>query len=347
MTVISPDFPTARLVLPAGDMNDPAYRKEWLTVRRSGIGGSDVASILGLNKRRGPRRVYEEKFGYEQPDNTYMRAGRYLEPVVAEWFQDDTGLKTVTLPGTLAHVDHPHFLVNVDRGVLDAFGRIVAPLEIKTKSEYLADEWEGKEEAPEDAALQAHWGAAVGGWDHSYVAALIGGNRLTVFRQETNDELSAELFRLCGEWYHRHVVEGFPPAVDGLESTTELLAALWDVKPEAVAEIPLDHAKSLRARYFELKAQIEALDNELSTVKNQMRDDAGPNEVVKAGGKPAWTWKQNGPLSESMLRRKYPDVAAEYVTTVQVIDTDRLKTEKPDVYSACRGRRLVIPKKGV
>jgi putative phage-type endonuclease len=333
-----PDAPTARLVLPAD-----APHEDWLAMRRTGIGGSDVAAILGLNKRRGPRRVFEEKHGYTEPDNTYMRAGRYLEPAVAQWFQDDTGLSTVVMPGMFAHLEHSWALANVDRGILSDSGVVVAPLEIKTKSEFLADEWVDKPEAPEDAALQAHWYTAVCGWSHSYVAALIGGNRLTVFRQERNEELVEELFNAASAWYQRHIVEGFPPPVDGLESTTELLAALWDAKPEAVAEVPVDHAKGLRAQRADLKAQIKALTVQVTTVENQMRDDAQENEIVKAGGVEAWTWKQNGNFSESTFRKNHPDLVGQYTRTVQVIDTDRLKADHPVIYRECRGRRLYVP----
>ncbi|KQV93972.1 hypothetical protein [Streptomyces sp. Root369] len=42
--------PTARLILPAGDLDAPDYHRRWLEVRRTGIGGSEVAKILGLNK---------------------------------------------------------------------------------------------------------------------------------------------------------------------------------------------------------------------------------------------------------------------------------------------------------
>ncbi|MBC9729893.1 YqaJ viral recombinase family protein [Streptomyces sp. TRM68367] len=335
-----PDAPTARLLLPRD-----ASEEQWLEVRRTGIGGSDMAAILGLDKRRGPRRVYEEKHGYSEPENSYMRWGRKLEPLIAEGFEEETGLTTAMPPGTLVHLEHSWALANVDRYVLD--GHVVAPLECKSKSEYLADEWEDSEEAPDGPALQAHWYTAVGGWSHSYVAALLGGNRLTIFRQERNEELIKELFAHAEQWYQRHIVEGFPPPVDGLESTKELLAALWEVRPEAVAEIPVDTAKSLRAQRADLKARVKALEAQLVTVENQMRDEAKDAEIVKSNGTVAWTWKQNGNFSATTFREQYPELAAQYVKSVEVIDTDRLKTEHKDIYRKCRGRRLLVPAKGL
>ncbi|MFE3149098.1 YqaJ viral recombinase family protein [Streptomyces sp. NPDC059218] len=338
----SPETPTARLILPAG-----ASEEEWLAVRRTGIGGSDVAAILGLDKRRGPRKVFEEKHGYREPENTYMRAGKYLEPVIAQWFEDETGLKTVNMPGTFAHIEHDWARANIDRGVLDDAGKVVAPLECKNKSEYLKDEWEDTEEAPDGPALQAHWYAGVCGWSHSYVAALVGGNRLRVFWQERNEELIAELFKKCGEWFERHVIEGFPPPVDGLESTKELLAALWEARPEAVAEIPMDKAMSLRDQRADLKAQIKALESQLTAVENEMRDTAKDAEIVRVGKSTAWTWKANGNFAPSRFQAEQPELAASYMRTVQVVDTDRLKTEQPEIYRQYRARCLFVPKKGL
>jgi putative phage-type endonuclease len=336
-----PDAPTARLILPSA-----ASHEEWLTVRRCGIGGSDVAAILGLDDYRGPLRVWEEKAGYQEPENERMKWGKRLEGVIAEAFEEETGLVTAIPAGTFAHLDHPWALANIDRHVLED-GRVVAPMESKNKSEYVAKKWEGNEEAPDSPAIQAHWYTAVGGYSHSYVAALLGGNRLTIFRQERNEELIAELFRICGEWYQRHIVEGVRPPADGNKGTKDFLAALYDVKPEAVTEIPLSEAKALRARRASLKDQAKALEEQLAEVENQMRDRAGEHAVVKAGKGVAWTWKPSGKFSEKTFREKYPEKVAQYTTTVEVIDSARVKAELPEIHTKCRGRVLLVPAKEI
>ncbi|XVV35055.1 YqaJ viral recombinase family protein [Streptomyces sp. CA-100214] len=336
-----PDAPAATLILPAG-----ASREEWLTVRRAGIGGSDVAAILGLDDYRGPLRVWEEKAGYEEPENDRMKWGTRLEGVIAEGFEEETGLVTAIPAGTFAHLDHPWALANIDRHVLED-GLVVAPLELKNKSEYVARKWEGNDEAPDSPAIQAHWYTAVGGYSHSYVAALLGGNRLTVFRQDRNEELIAELFRICGEWYQRHIVEGVRPKADGLKGTKDLLAALYDVKPEAVKEIPLSEAKELRARRASLKDQAKAVDDQLTEVENQMRDRAGNDAIVKSGKGVAWTWKPTGKFSDKQFREKYPERVAEYTTTVEVIDSARVKAELPEIHTKCRARVLLVPAKEI
>ena len=48
--------------------------------RRSGIGGSDLAAIMGLDDYRGPLLVYGSKVdGIDQKGSVAMQRGNYLE----------------------------------------------------------------------------------------------------------------------------------------------------------------------------------------------------------------------------------------------------------------------------
>ncbi|MFM9594166.1 YqaJ viral recombinase family protein [Streptomyces scabiei] len=345
--------PTARLLLASGDLNDPAYRKKWEACRGLGIGGSDVAAIVGLDKYRGPRHVFEEKHGRDVVrDNEAMEIGREIEDFIARMFSKRSGTPIATPPGTLAHVDFPWALVNIDRYALwdenlpaTDMRNIAGPVECKNRSEYQLEEWE---EGPPDApALQCHWGMAVGGFDVGYVAALVGGNKLRWHQVNRDEEMIGHLLEHCGQWYERHILEGFPPPVDGLEATKDLLGRLYEVKPEAIAEVDLRKAKELRAQRADLDAQIKALDKQKTAVENEMRDTAGTAEVVKVGAATAWTWKANGNFSEAKFREAYPEIAAACTRTVEVLDMDLIKSDHEAAYNACRSRRLFIPKKGL
>jgi putative phage-type endonuclease len=343
--------PTARLVLPAGDMDDPEFRAQWEAVRRLGIGGSDVAALVGLDKYRGQRHVFEEKHGrYAARETEAMDIGREIEDFIARLFSKRSATPIATPPGTLAHVDHPWALVNIDRYALwddelpaTDMRNIAGPVECKNRSEYQLEEWE--DGVPDAPALQCHWGMAVGGFDVGYVAALVGGNKLRWHMVRRDEEMIGHLLEFCGQWYERHIVEGFPPPVDGLEATKDLLGRLYEVAPEAIAEVDLRKARELRKERAELDAQIKELTRRKTAVENEMRDTAGTAEIARVGAATAWTWKANGNFSESDFREQYPDLAAQYTKTVEVLDLDRIKTEQEAAYAACRGRRLYVPKK--
>ena len=71
-------------------------RTEWLKARRSGIGGSDVAAILGLSRYKTAVDVYEDKIVTDEPEDTQSQAayfGSVLEDVVAHEFSKRTGMK--------------------------------------------------------------------------------------------------------------------------------------------------------------------------------------------------------------------------------------------------------------
>ena len=73
--------------------------KEWLEYRRLGIGGSDVAAIMGQSPFCTGRDLYYDKRGIrpvvnEDEDNWVAKSvGHRLEELVAEIFSYKTGLK--------------------------------------------------------------------------------------------------------------------------------------------------------------------------------------------------------------------------------------------------------------
>jgi putative phage-type endonuclease len=334
-----PDAPTARLVLPAS-----ASYEEWLDVRRSGIGGSDVAAILGLDGFRSPRHVYEAKHGRgDDGDSEAAEVGREIEDFIAYMFTRRSGVETAPTPGTLANLTRPWMLANVDRFALDPrTGEVLGPVELKNRSEYQAEDWEG-EQPPDGPALQCHWYMAVGGWSHGYVAGLVGGNKLRWFRLERNEELIGYLIEACERWWRRHVVEGFPPPPDGHPATKPLLARLWDVKVEDVVQVSRDRARVLRARREALRAQAKAIGEELALVENTMRLICGEAGIARAGRDTAWTYQPTGTFASSRFREEQPELAAQYTRSVEAVDTARLQADHPEIYERYRARVLHVP----
>ncbi len=56
-----------------------------------GIGSGDIAGILGVDKYNTPYQIYLRKINNEPiPDNAYMKAGRKLEPVIIDYFCEET-----------------------------------------------------------------------------------------------------------------------------------------------------------------------------------------------------------------------------------------------------------------
>jgi putative phage-type endonuclease len=341
--------PEAHVVLPTGDMHDPAYRERWLMERQNGLGGSDVAVLLGFIKGKGPWHVYEDKHGRGKDfDSEAMEFGREMEEPIARVFSRRTGIPVMHPPGMYANTQHPWMLGNIDRLALHPdTGEVDGPVECKNRTEWQLTDWE-QDEAPDAPQIQNLWYQAVGGWRKGYVAACVGGNKLRWHEVERREDLLAHLVQFCGDWWQRHVVEGEEPPADGLPGTKELLAHLWDVQVDKVAEVAVEQARNLRKREAALSAAIERAQHRLNEVQNTMRLIARENEIVKTpGGKVAWTVKQNGTFAPSRFAKEQPELARKYEVTKTAIDTKALAKDHPDIYRQYRGRVLRVPSKEV
>lgn len=342
--------PTARLLAPAG-----IPREEWLGVRRLGAGGSDVAAILGMDKRRGPLHVYLDKRGEleERRDpklDRSARRGQKLESLVAELFAEETGLTVADSPGTLQHADHSWMLVNIDRAVFEIEGGELSGeggvLECKTRTwrSARAEDWRG-DEPPDGPAIQALWGCAVTGYRKAWVAGLVDDD-FRHFQLAYDQELIDHLVKSVSDFWHNHVVPGVPPEPGDLESTDELLSHLWDVKadsmrffsPQEVAE-----ADKLITRRRELLAERKELKRELGEIENTLKARLGDAEIAVAPGRELYYWRRNGTFAPKRFREALPDLAAKYRMKVDVLDVEALKVHQPDEYREHRARQLHVP----
>ena len=339
--------PTGILVAPSDIPED-----EWLALRKTGIGGSDLGAVLGMNKYTSARELYLEKRG-ELPDlprsEFLMRAARWghmHEPLIAAEFGRQYGVKTQRI-GLIRHVDDAYRLANLDRKVL---GCPDGPcgLEIKNRSAYKASEWGPSGDldgVPDIEALQTHHYLAVTGYRHFHVGVLINGNDDRYYRVERDEELVADVVAMEQAFWKR-IQDGDPPPLDGSDAAAELLASLWPADEGAELVLAPGETETLIARRAELKNEAAAVETSLTEVENQLKDLLGDAEIALSEGAQIYTWKRNGQMSVKRLREQYPDVAAKYACQVPGLDMAALKAEQPDVYRACRSRVFRITTTG-
>jgi putative phage-type endonuclease len=179
------------LALPPPDEHD-----RWLEMRRTGLGGSDAAAALGLNRYSSPYKLFCEKLGLV-PDfvgNERTRWGKRLEDVVATEAARRLGADTVLAPTAMYRSKSwPWMLANPDRFLIFSDGS-VAILEVKTTDWRLADQWDEREgEAPVHHVLQLMHYLAVTGLDRGHLVCLVGGNDLRMVEVHRDDLLIAEM----------------------------------------------------------------------------------------------------------------------------------------------------------
>lgn len=220
--------------------------EEWLTARRTGIGGSDVAAVLGISRYAGPTRVFYDKLGVlPDEDNAKMEWGRRHEDAIRQKFADEhPELHVCDGPGLVAHPARRWQLATVDGLICDpTSGEPVEIFEAKTATPHGKDsEWgdEATDEVPLPYVCQCTWYMDVFGLRRARLAVLINGWDYREYVIDYDPELARKLRAHASVFWHSNVLPQTPPAADGLESTAEVLAAQHNPAPKSTAELGSD-----------------------------------------------------------------------------------------------------------
>ena len=259
----------------------------WEKLRMSGIGGSDVAAIMGLNPWKSAYALYCEKVGLVEPedlsDNEAVEWGIELEPSVAKKFCEKTG-KKVKRWGTVCNPDAPWQMANFDRLIVGED----AGLECKTASAYNKDLWEG-DNIPDSYYCQCQWYIFLSGSSGWYIACLIGGQNFVHKYIPRNEQFIEQMVEAVTEFWEKNVLAKVPPDVDGSESTTEAIKRVFKSTNETTIDLPSE-ADNWFKRYDELKALEETIKQQKQECENHFKIMLGDNEAGLFGGRKV-TWK--------------------------------------------------------
>ena len=290
----------------------------WFEQRLDGLGGSDAAAVLGVDRFRSPFAVYVEKTErlVENVDNDAMEWGRRLEEPVAQAFADRTGYEVRPAPAAYAHPAHPYLRCNLDRLVYEpGADDPVGLLEVKTAGPYVADSWE--DGVPLYYRVQVHHELAVTGLPRAWVAVLIGGRDFRTFEVPRDEATIDALVAREAEWWRSHVEALVPPPVDGDESTVEALKRLYaDVVEESEVDLP-DDAETLLLELQASKGRAANEERLQAQIQNELRAALGNAEVGLIDGVPAVTWKAQGwsRVELDELRAAHPAIVQEFTRT--------------------------------
>ncbi|KIL38218.1 endonuclease [Gordoniibacillus kamchatkensis] len=262
--------------------------EDWLDYRRKGIGGSDVAAICGMSRYKSPMEVYLDKIGELAPieDNPKMKAGRILEPVIADWFAEETGYKVWKQNAIFQHQDHPFMLANIDRWLPGQN----AGLEIKNTGEFSRDDWSGTQ-APTEYIMQCNHYMAVTGAERWFIAVLIGGWDFQWKVIERDERLIQNLITIETEFWHNNVLAKVPPAYSH-QDTDYLNERYAESSPGRGVDLP-EEAYPIMQSLYEARAAKKASEMQEDTAKNQIKGIMQDAELAYFQGDLKFTWKAN------------------------------------------------------
>lgn len=314
-----------RLILAAADYR--RNKRAWLRARRSGLGASETAAVLGLSPWKTALDVYLDKTGPEPVADVETSEatawGNLLEPVVARRtvrVHPELG-KLVPTPGLLAHPEHSWMLATIDFGLADRGSRS-APvrelLEVKTTSvhNYRANWIDGV--PPAMIQVQCQQQMAVTGLDVAWVTCFVGGDsgpgRLAKpYPVQRSEAVIEQLITYGGAWWSEFVLAGKRPEPTFADRSK--LAALYPAD-DSLDSVPVtDELETALADLLDARRRIKEEEEREAAAVFKLKTAMGSRTAIAGpDGDVLVTWKEQTSrrLDQKALAADHPELVKQY-----------------------------------
>lgn len=288
--------------------------EEWLRYRKRGIGGSDVAAILGISRWQSAIEIWLSKTNqkHDEPiENEAMTWGKILEPVIRDRFREVTGKKVIEVHAILQSIKHPFMIADIDGLTEDDEGN-PAILECKTVSEYKRSEWE--DGIPIYYRTQVEHYLTVTGLGTAYVAALIGGNTFVIREVHADKEMQEMLVAVEKDFWGK-VVNNIRPEADGSDACKDLLDSIYRGGVSERIVLP-DEAVEWVDKYVQASADEDSAKARKQEAGNHLKEIMGDYDNASCMGH-SITWKpvSSERLDSKALKEAEPEIYQKYCKT--------------------------------
>lgn len=302
-------------------------KEQWLEARKCGIGGSDAASVLGLNPYKSSVSVYIEKVDYihgvsmsdkningckkdssNEEVNYRMELGNKLEDFVANEFSLKTGLKVRNVNGILKNDKYPFAIANIDRAVVGE----KAFLECKVTNSFNKKEW--IKTIPIHYKIQMNHYMAVTGASHCYVAVLIGNEELVIHKIERDEDYIEEIMKLEEIFWNNCILGNELPMPDGSSDYSKTLDTLY--KDSKCEELILFEAEKILERYDEVVKIYKDFEKEKKAIEQYLKLQMKNYEIAYVGDrKITWKKQERNSIDTTRLKKEHPEIVVGYMKT--------------------------------
>lgn len=310
-------------------MNTQVNHEKFLAGRKKGIGGSDVAAILGFSPYKSPYQLWLDKTGRSERSESQSESahfGHLLEDVVAKEYSRRAGVKVQRVTQQLSLPDHPWAIGNIDRAIINPEiagnvrfkdGKLTTDrlLECKTASEYLAKLFgeEGSDQVPDYYLTQCLWYLLLSGCEFIDLAVLIGGNKFRMYRIERDEDLIDSIFRQVKAFWFNHVVADVPPDPTCFD---DVLHRWSNHVVGKQVEADFNHIK-LAEELITVQSRQKADKAREDEIKLQIVTTMQDAEMMISQGKAICTYKEQSStrIDSTLLKKEEPDLFEKYSKT--------------------------------
>lgn len=261
-------------------------KEEWLDVRTTGIGSSEISMILGTSPFKRPTDVWLTKTGragWLFPDSMAMEWGRILEPLISDYYQRNHKDCKIVNPGAYTIFRHPKYpLIFATPDRLVNRGEKEWGLEIKTTNDHFRKHWgkPGTADIPLYYLYQVMMCMAVTGFERWDVAVLFGGQDYQEYTVYRDLELEEELIQKVLKWWDDYVKSDAAPPADGGDNYSQYLLNLYGNNNESF--IPADgDVDKFADRLASLNSVIKRSKDEADRLKQELKIKIGEARGIR------------------------------------------------------------------
>ena len=320
---------------------------EWLNLRKTGIGGSDAGTILGVNPYSSPYALWADKTGLVEnvfKGNAATEWGNRLERTVAEAFAEQSGCAVVEWP-VMLQGRNTWELANVDFFIVEPSevtpagqvtsvdsepNNISAILECKTTGivgKGNAKGWDNNQVPASYYWQGAHY-AMVTGISQVYFACLIGGQGIVVRSRDYTAECLAGL-RDAETFFWELVEKKSPPDFTGADAEFEVLKSLYPSSTGTSVEVS-EFIVDCLSEYRMAKQEAEEAEAAVKAIRIELEAAIVDADEATWNGQALYTYKSNKvgeQFDTKRFKEENPEIWAQYVTERKGARVLRLKGE--------------------
>lgn len=309
------------LDLPAAERIEFKGKKAWLGLRRTGLFGSDVPAILGIDDNKRPIDVFMDKKGDKAAfqGNDHTEYGNLLQKFVLNMYQRQKGYTGYQEPGLYFNRKLRHLGANPD-WISSKLPRHGA--ECKARGFRQLEHYRNGQCMLSDVAQACHYMAVldIDRWD---VCVIVGEPVLNIIELERDKDFeNMILTRLDTFW--RNLQKDIPPKDDGSDAFCDYVRkkhSNYEKKVFRKADLIED---TLIAEILDRRKAIEEMQKDLNIKENILKSSIGmANGLFSEVGKASWSRFEKKNIS-------WKEIALELGAQQEVIDkyTTKYPTEK-------------------
>jgi len=292
----------------------PSNFDQWLALNRRSLGGSKIATIIGLNQYETPYMLWARMNGHApEVETTWpMIVGNFLEDAVANMYEYESGTRVIKAsadPVVYVHPEHDFIKGTPDRRIILQDGT-KAVLEIKTTiANYDHDT------IPASWFTQPMLYMGLMGLKKAVLCWFHLPTRELKWREIDFDrDMYEALVKEAVDFWNNYIVPDLPPpSISSQDVTNKFPNHTPDTWVDA-ALLQSPNLLEVYSRIDEIERAIKPLEDEKESLTETVKLAIAYKEGVAYNGTTLWTYRTNKP-SES-------------------IDTKKLKVDHPQIYQS-------------